>query len=920
MQPLWSNFQALPALCMCSAQMPLWNAQPALRLLEIDGEESVGRPFRYRLVALDVRSEFGRDPGGFATARTNADALLGQELGVCIRLEDPALPYGATAEQRWRWINGIVTGLRYLDAEPQARRVEITLEPWLVLARLRNHYRIFQHKTVAQILKAVLEPYGWPLDMRCNDQYPELDYQVQYGETDFDFVVRLMAQWGLAYHFEHASVDPQEASVVPAHRLIATDQYTPCEPQPCPAYRELTLQPRAEVPGEDDRPAIHAFDTCLQLHCSHSQVWDYDFEIPRQRLTEEACTMAPTDATPLRDFIEIHWPAGFDLRTQQARAAKHLVQVRQWYAERGNGVSQGHGALRALCAGYSFRLDGHAVTYENKAHRVTGTRLRMRAADEHGQSDGAQLEARCEFDAQSPCRPVLVDAPRDRRGVLHRPRVFGVQSARVVGPPDTSVWTDGHARVKVRFFWDESEPSGEHSSCWIRVAAPAGGGAQGFVGVPRIGQEVLVAFEHGDPDRPLVIGCLRGPTNPPNWILPSQRSLSGWHTRELIDDTGNHSWGRGNHLVFDDTESQLQVQLASDQAHGALSIGRVTRVLRRQGRTEARGDGFELRSDAFGALRAGGGLSLSTDPRAAAAGRIDDRQESMARLLQAAQQQRLQANAAQQAGLPDGAEQARVADELGAAARSAIAGDAAPAAGATDSADAPSTLATPDIHVGSAASLNASAERQVHVAAGGNLSLSSGEHASLSSGASLLASAARGIRLFAWRAGLRLMAYAGDVDIRALHHSVRIWARLRLEENAEHIVIRADKQLVLQGADSALYLDQEGLRVHGTTLQVHAAMDLRTPAPLSLDTRGAPTLQEFGNQARMVTPGNSQWGRLQYGMAAPEAGAFGGLASLVHDTCTQALSRGLRTSAQADARTTLHFDPLETADWRGNDA
>ena len=892
------------AASLISASMPLWRDEPALRLLELDGEEAVGKPFCYRLLARDRRSAWvvrkGEDytlrPG--ETDRTDADALLGQELGVCIELEAGIRDRLGPPETRWRCINGIVTGLRHLDTDPRGRMVELRLEPWLALARMRNHYRIFQRQRVPDILRTVLGAYPWPLDMRCGGDYPELEYQVQYGETDFDFVVRLMARWGLSYSFEHACVDPRRCSRTPAHTLVIRDPASGVQLQPCPAYRELELRPRRDAHGERDMPVVHAFDTCLRLHAEHTQAWDYDFLAPQRSLGAEARTQVPRDVPSATGSTWLHWPAGFDAAAHDTEVSHHLAKVRQYQAERGNFVAQGHGAMRGLRPGYRFDLSGHSLESQNRPHLLTSTRLRIQVPEDHGETqdpaDG-EPQAHCEFETQWCYRLVLADAPREFDGQLRKPRIHGVQTAWVVGPQGQSIHTDSHGRIQVWFPWDRDGKRKEDCSCWIRVGSPASGGAQGYQGVPRIGQEVIVAFEHGDPDRPLVLGCVNGPDNPPNWNLPGQAPLSGWRSRELAGYRGNWSEGRSSHLVFDDTEGEIQAQLACDQAHAALALGRVTRIAGCSGRLEPRGEGFELRSDAFGAVRAAAGLSLSTDARPRAAGRIDDAQESRARLLQAAQQQQVQARAARQAGLDDAAEQGEVASSLKDAARRAP-GEA-------------TTSAAPDLNLGSAASLHASAQNHAHVAAGEHLSLSSGAHTSLSTGGSLLASAAQGIRLFAWRTGLRLMAYGGDLDLRALRHNVRIWARLRLEESAEHISIRADKDLLLQGGPSALHLDSQGVRLQATQFQVHARLDVLPAQTLGVGTRGTPELQQFTRQARLLTPGAAQWGGLRYRLV-PDQGAADAPNSLGYVTAGAALSPSLQTEQETRWRTRMAYEAL----------
>ncbi len=914
------------AVSLLSENMPLWREEPALRLLELEGEETIGKLYSYRVLARDRRSAWSARRSARSgtpaspSERTDADALLGQALGVCLELESGIRDRLGPPVTRWRCINGIVTAVRHLDDDTRGRRIELRLEPWLALAHMRNHYRIFQHQRLPDILRAVLSAYPWPLELRCGEHYPELDYQVQYGETDFEFVVRLMARWGLSYFFEHASADPRKGSGAPAHTLVIRDRHAILDSQPCPAYRCLPLRARSDGQGERDMPVVHGFDTCLRLHGDRTQAWDYDFLAPYRQLDAEACSLLPPRVQTAAGHRLLHWPAGFDAAAHDAEISSRLARARQDQVERGNFIAQGHGALRGLRAGYRFELSGHALASQNGPHLISSTHLRIRLSEDHGQapsqeSDDEQLEAHCSFQTQCCHRLAPADAPRDLDGHLRRPRIHGVQTARVVGPKGHGIHTDLHGRIQVVFPWDRrAAAKGMHHddcSCWIRVASPASGGAQGYQGVPRIGQEVIVAFEHGDPDRPLVLGCVNGPDNPPNWDLPEQSALSGWRSRELLPNCGNGAMGRGSHLVFDDTDSQIQAQLACDHGHGALSLGRITRIRGSSGRQEPRGEGFELRSDAFGALRAAAGLSLSTDARPRGEGRIDDTQESRARLLRAAQQQHVQARVARQAGVDDTEEQGEVAASLQAAGQRDLAALACPlpARGLGDASAAAAAAAPADLNLGSAASLHASAQAHAHVTAGEQLSLSSGAQTSLSAGGSLLASAARGMRLFAWRAGLRLMACAGDVDIRALRQNILIWARLRLEESAEHISIRADKDLLLQGGPSALRLDQQGVRLQAAQLQVHAELSVHPAQPQGLGARGMPDAQEFSRQARLDTPGAARWAGLRYRLV-PEPGAADAWPAMAHSTTSAALSPPLHTAQEAQWHAELEFEPL----------
>ncbi|PUE22879.1 type VI secretion system Vgr family protein, partial [Limnohabitans sp. Jir72] len=171
-----------------------------------------------------------------------------------------------------------------------------------------------------------------------------------------------------------------------------------------------------------------------------------------------------------------------------------------------------------------------------------------------------------------------------------------------------------------------------NSSCWVRVSAAWAGNQLGAMHVPRIGQEVIVDFLGGDPDQPICTGRVYNQMNTPPWALPAQQALSGFRSRELKPGGGNSAAGRSNHLVLDDTEQKIQAQIKSDHQHSSLSLGHITRIEDNAGRKDHRGEGFELRTDGHGAVRAKDGLIISTEGRPNANGHITDLSETAARL------------------------------------------------------------------------------------------------------------------------------------------------------------------------------------------------------------------------------------------------------------------------------------------------
>jgi type VI secretion system secreted protein VgrG len=288
--------------------------------------------------------------------------------------------------------------------------------------------------------------------------------------------------------------------------------------------------------------------------------------------------------------------------------------------------------------------------------------------------------------------------------------------------------------------------------------------------LPRIGQEVIVSFYGGDPDQPIVTGSVFNAMNTPPWSLPEQQALSGFRSRELVPGGGNSAAGRSNHLILDDTEQKIQAQLKSDHAHSQLSLGHITRIANNQGRQDARGQGFELRTDAHGAIRAQDGLLISTEARTAAQAHITDMGETTARLARAKEQHETLGDLAQQHQAQDEQDQEVVSQEIKAQ-NAAIQGKAA----ATSEPGSFPELQEPHLVLASPAGIQSTTAGSTHQHSQAHHAITAGQHISHSSGASILSSAAKHIRAFAQQ-GIRLFAGKGKVQIQANDNSVEIIA------------------------------------------------------------------------------------------------------------------------------------------------
>jgi type VI secretion system secreted protein VgrG len=318
----------------------------------------------------------------------------------------------------------------------------------------------------------------------------------------------------------------------------------------------------------------------------------------------------------------------------------------------------------------------------------------------------------------------------------------------VVGPgvdtAESNIYTDTLGRIKVQFPWDRYGARNQNSSCWVRVSSAWAGNQLGAMHLPRIGQELIVDFLGGDPDLPIVTGRVFNQLNMPLWSLPEQQALSGFRSRELTPGGGNSAAGRSNHLVLDDTEQKIQVQLKSDHQHSSLSLGVITRIESNAGRKDPRGEGFELRTDGHGVLRAQDGMLISTEGRPNAQVHAKDMGETTTRLQQAQDQHDALGDLAKQHQAQDSTDQRDVAKALQAQ-NEAIQGKGS----ANSAAGQFPELAEPHIVFASAAGIASTTPGSTHQHSGQHHAITSDGHASISSAKSLLASVREAVRLFA---------------------------------------------------------------------------------------------------------------------------------------------------------------------------
>ena len=758
--------------------MPSLLGNPALEFKSLDGHEALGELFEYTVRLQTPDSPMLTE---VVTANVPIKQLIGKELSVCIELDGKGFGVAARTGAGTREINGLVTSARFLRSEDRRGIYEIVLRPWLVLATHTSDYRIFQNKTPLEIIEEVLADYNFPTEKRITHRYPQRVFQVQYGETDFEFITRLMQEFGIYYFFEHKDG---------AHRLVLVDDAGAHKAFESEAYQVISYYPPGHQVDEE-----HCNEFCNSENLESGQ-WvtdDFDFTKPRARL-RQISKMPRNTGNNTSEFYR--WPGDYSDPDEGRDLARTRMEATGAPGSRGHGS----GNLRAVVTGCTFSLINYPQDAANLEYLVIASTLRLHESAHASGQDGYVCYA--DFEVQ-PAHKIF-RSPQTQP----KPSTAGPQTAIVTGPSGQDIWTDEYGRIKVSFHWNRYCTKDENSSCWIRVASPWAGTNFGGMHVPRIGQEVIVDFENGDPDRPIVTGRVYNRLNMPPRQLPGQKNLSGFRSRELSAD-GSGPGARGNHLELDDHPGKIQAQLKSDHQSSSLSLGHIGRIDDSTGRKDDRGQGVELRTDGHGAIRAAKGLLVTTQARPNAQAHITDMGETLVRLTQARDLHEGTSELAQQAKAHEVGDQDAVTKVLKEH-NDAVKGKG----GGTAQGQFPE-LDEPHLVLASPAGIHSTAGTTTHIASVGHNALTSGGHTSISAGKGFLVSVKDAMRLFAYKA-IRLTAATAGIDIVALHNSIKLMAKLDIKLDAHRISITAKEEILINGGSSYTRWDASGI-VHGTT-------------------------------------------------------------------------------------------------------
>jgi type VI secretion system secreted protein VgrG len=470
------------------------------------GREEMSRLFDFQLDLLSPKKDI------------NPDDILGKNVTVKLALPDDST----------RYFNGFVTRFSAGDQYGRYYQYRASVRPWLWFLTRTTDCRIFQEMTVPDIVKKVFADHPTAdFKFELTGSYHKWTYCVQYRETDFNFISRLLEEEGIYYYVRHTD----------GHNTVVFTDST-SKHKPTPGYEKLSyISPEQVVKPELER--ITSWDFVREIQPGVYVHDDYDLERPSVELKTRkvlARSYSPSD-------YEIYDYPGHYL--QKADGEQYAgVRIDEYGTQ--FETSQAMSNAKGIAVGSLFTLEHFPREDQNREHLILSVTYALRFSGYEAMPSDEGTEYRCTF--------VAMPSSQQFRPMRSTPKPFvqGPQTAVVVGPAGDEIYTDKYGRVKVQFHWDRYGKKDQNSSCWIRVSSPWAGKGWGGVSTPRIGQEVIVDFLEGDPDQPIITGRVYNAENPPPFGFPAGAVLSGVKSN-------THKGSGNNELSMDDTAGKERV-------------------------------------------------------------------------------------------------------------------------------------------------------------------------------------------------------------------------------------------------------------------------------------------------------------------------------------------------------------------------
>src|ERR1022692_3616727 len=429
------------------------------------------------------------------------------------------------AEVYW---NGFISRFSQGQLDGQFTAYRAQMVPWLWFLTRTADCRIFQNMKAPDIIQKIFADLSFQdFELRLYGDFVKRDYCVQYRETDFNFVSRLMEQEGIYYFFGHEKNK---------HTLVLAND--PAAHEPCPSQATARYQSHGENITYDE-DLVNEWRYQEEFRPGAWAQTDYNFETPSTSL---AVTVSGKNPYEIYEY-----PGQHRVRPAGDKLAKIRLQEQTVAA----AVIQGGGGCRYFSSGYQFTLQDHYRADLNQAYVLTSVRHMATQGGSYqvGAGGGEESTYRNSFE----CIPF--STPFRPPPVTPEPFVQGCQTAVVVGPAGEEIYTDKHGRVKVQFHWDREGKKNENSSCWIRVSHPWAGQGWGAISIPRIGQEVIVDFLEGDPDQPIITGRVYNAEQMPPFGMPAGAVVSG------VKSNSTKGGGGYNEISLNDTKGNELINI-----------------------------------------------------------------------------------------------------------------------------------------------------------------------------------------------------------------------------------------------------------------------------------------------------------------------------------------------------------------------
>lgn len=512
-----------------------------LLIKRIRAFEGISQLFRFDLEMLHEENEAGSEP-----TLINPHDLLGQKMTVAVVQADGAE----------RFFNGICVDFSQGNRNDRFSKYRAELVPQFWLLTQNSQSRIFQNLSVPEILRQVLS--GIEFNLEVQGTFEPRNYCVQYRETDFDFASRLMEEEGIFYYFAHTA---------DSHRMIIAN--TPGSHRECPSKSEIPFQIDVSADLEEWSGAVLSWLVANKLRAGKFTLRDHNFQLPAQNLEAEQTSRFNIGGN--QNLENYDYPGVYANRFDGIDATggeqpnqlqkifddrQRTVSIRQQEIDVAYNTSTGTSNCCAMTAGHRFQLTTHPDATNNRNHVLVSVRTEAVQSPGYVSDDPVSNSYMVSFasipqgEGQAQFRPL-------RR--TKKPVIQGCQTATVVGPSGEEIFTDKYGRVKVQFRWDRQGQADAKASCWIRVVQTWAGKKWGTMFIPRIGMETVVDFIEGDPDQPIITGCVYNADAMPPYTLPDEKTKS---TMKTNSSKGGNGF---NELRFEDKKGSEQIFIHAEK-------------------------------------------------------------------------------------------------------------------------------------------------------------------------------------------------------------------------------------------------------------------------------------------------------------------------------------------------------------------